>query len=392
MANIVFSDTSIAFASKSNSDLLWARRMFSLIKSPFLVKVGKVLLKTALFLRFPIGWIMKPTLYRHFVGGETIEQCLPTVEKMATYNVMSILDYSVEGAKSDKEFDLVQKEIARTIILASENKNIIFAVFKPTALVLPDVLKKKGFTNEELTKSENTLLNNFRNRINALCELANEKGVRLLIDAEDVWYQQTIDEIVLEMMRKYNKQRAIVWNTWQMYRTDRLENLRNTIVTAKKEGFFVGVKFVRGAYMEKERKRAKKGGYPSPIHVNKEATDLDYNKGLELTIENLEICEVFNGTHNEQSSQLLCDLIEQNKISKNDSRIWFSQLYGMSDHISFNLAHNGYNVTKYIPYGPVKSVAPYLIRRAEENTSIKGQTGRELSLLLQETKRRKQLK
>ncbi len=388
MSYINFSDTSIAFASKSNRDLAWARRLFAVIQNPFLVKTGKIFLKIALFIKFPIGWIMKPTLYRHFAGGETIEECLPTVEKMAILNVKSILDYSVEGADSEKEFDAVHQEIARTIVVAADNPNIIFAVFKPTALVFPAILKKRGFDRLELTPEEKSAFENFRKRVDLLCQLAHEKGVPVLIDAEDVWFQQSIDDVVTEMMRKYNLKRAIVWNTWQMYRTDRLENLKETLELARKEKFFVGVKFVRGAYMEKERIRAKKGNYPSPIHADKEATDKCFNQGLELAMGNLDVCEIFDGTHNEQSVQLLCNLMEAQKIEKNDSRVWFSQLYGMSDHISFNLAHQGYNVVKYIPYGPVRSVAPYLIRRAEENTSIKGQTGRELSLLLQEVKRR----
>jgi proline dehydrogenase len=332
---------------------------------------------------------MKPTLYRHFVGGETIDECLPTVQKMAQLNVKSILDYSVEGANSEKEFDAVHQEIARTIVMAAENPNIIFAVFKPTALVFPAILKKRGFDKFELSTEEKLAFENFRQRVDLLCQLAHEKGVPLLIDAEDVWSQQSIDDVVTEMMKKYNQKRATVWNTWQMYRSDRLDNLTEILQLARAEKFFVGVKFVRGAYMEKERMRAKKGNYPSPIHADKEATDKSFNQGLELAMKNLDICEIFNGTHNEQSAQLLCNLMEKQKIENNDSRIWFSQLYGMGDHISFNLAHQGYNVVKYIPYGPVRSVAPYLIRRAEENTSIKGQTGRELSLLLQEVERRK---
>jgi proline dehydrogenase len=391
MSHINFSDTAIAFASKSNRDLAWARRLFAVIQNPFLVKTGKVFLKIALFIKFPIGWIMKPTLYRHFVGGETIDECLPTVQKMAQLNVKSILDYSVEGADSEKEFDAVHQEIARTIVMAAENPNIIFAVFKPTALVFPSILKKRGFDKFELSTEEKLAFENFRQRVDLLCQLAHEKGVPLLIDAEDVWFQQSIDEVVTEMMKKYNQKRAIVWNTWQMYRTDRLDNLTEILQLARTEKFFVGVKFVRGAYMEKERMRAKKGNYPSPIHADKDATDNSFNEGLKLAVENLDMCEIFNGTHNEHSSRLLCNLMETNGIAMNDSRIWFSQLYGMSDHISFNLAHQGYNVVKYIPYGPVRSVAPYLIRRAEENTSIKGQTGRELSLLLQEVERRKKV-
>lgn len=390
MPKINFSDTSIAFAGKSNGDLIWARRMFSMIQYPIFVKVGKVLLHIAFFLRIPVAWILKKTLYRHFVGGETLDKCTATMDSLGAFNVKSILDYSVEGAQSEAEFDAVLEETARTIIMASENQNIAFAVFKPSALIHPSILKKKGFDKIPLSEKEDHAYSNFRQRVNTLCKLAFDKNVRLLVDAEDVWYQEAIDNIILEMMKKYNHHRAIVWNTWQMYRVDRLDNLKAAITKARRDDFYIGAKFVRGAYMEAERKRAKNGNYPSPIHINKEDTDKSFNTAIEVAIENIATCEIFCGTHNEQSTQLLCDLMEEEKIEKNDQRIWFAQLYGMGDHISFNLAHNGYNVTKYIPYGPVKSVAPYLIRRAEENTMIKGQTVRELSLLSQETKRRKQ--
>ncbi|MDY0279797.1 MAG: proline dehydrogenase family protein [Salinivirgaceae bacterium] len=389
MQKIDFTNTEIAFNDKTNGDLAWAKHLFTIIKSPLMVKTGKHLLNIALTIRFPIGWIVKPTLYRHFVGGETIDKCLPTVEKLSKSKVKSILDYSVEGADSEKAFNAVFDEIVRTIEITAQNPNVEFAVFKPTALVFPDILKKSGFDNVDLSELETKGLDNFISRVDQLCQIAHDRDVKLLIDAEDVWYQQSIDNVVVAMMKKYNGKKPIVWNTWQMYRTDRLQNLDETLQNARNDNYFVGVKFVRGAYMEKERKRAITGKYPSPIHPNKEATDKAYDDGLTLAMENIDICEIFNGTHNENSVQLLVNRIENKKLEPNDSRIWFSQLYGMSDHISYNLAHAGYNVVKYIPYGPVRSVAPYLIRRAEENTSIKGQTNRELSLLLQELKRRK---
>ncbi|MDD4745767.1 MAG: proline dehydrogenase family protein [Salinivirgaceae bacterium] len=389
MQKIDFTNTEIAFNDKTNGDLAWAKHLFTIIKSPLMVKTGKHLLNIALTIRFPIRWIVKPTLYRHFVGGETIDKCLPRVEKLSNSKVKSILDYSVEGADSEKAFNAVFDEIVRTIEITAQNPNVEFAVFKPTALVFPDILKKSGFDNVDLSELETKGLDNFISRVDQLCQIAHDRDVKLLIDAEDVWYQQSIDNVVVAMMKKYNGKKPIVWNTWQMYRTDRLQNLDETFQNARNDNYFVGVKFVRGAYMEKERKRAITGKYPSPIHPNKEATDKAYDDGLTLAMENIDICEIFNGTHNENSVQLLVNRIENKKLEPNDSRIWFSQLYGMSDHISYNLAHAGYNVVKYIPYGPVRSVAPYLIRRAEENTSIKGQTNRELSLLLQELKRRK---
>ncbi len=383
-----FSDTKIAFSHRTDKEIARARILFTMIQFPFIVKTGKALVRTALAIRFPIGWILKPTLYRQFVGGENLSECLPIVDRLSKQGIYSILDYSVEGANSEKEFDSVTAEIARTIETAAQNPHIAFAVFKPTALIFPSILKNRGFDKKQLTDEEQKAFDNFSKRIDYLCSLANEKSVRLLIDAEDVWYQDSIDEVVEAMMEKYNSQKAIVWNTWQMYRTDRLEHLQKTIQWARSKNIKVGVKLVRGAYMEKERKRALEGGYPSPILPDKQSTDKSYNDALRVTLENIDICELFNGTHNEESCYYLAQLMKQMQLSPNDSRIWTSQLYGMSDHISYNMANSGYNVVKYIPYGPVRSVAPYLLRRAEENSAIRGQTTRELNLILEETKRR----
>ncbi|HON19505.1 MAG TPA: proline dehydrogenase family protein, partial [Salinivirgaceae bacterium] len=273
---------------------------------------------------------------------------------------------------------------------AAENQSIAFAVFKPTALVFPEILKLKGFDKKTLSVVQQYHFEKFVDRIDSLCNLAYQKSVRLLIDAEDVWYQDAVDEVVEDMMRKYNQKRAIVWNTWQMYRTDRLDHLKLTLEKARSENFHVGAKLVRGAYMEKERKRAQKGGYPSPIFPDKPSTDKSYNQALQICVENIDICELFNGTHNEESCLKLLEYMNQKGLKNSDPRIWTSQLYGMSDHISYNMAAEGYNVAKYIPYGPVRSVAPYLLRRAEENSAIRGQTTRELNLIMQEMKQRKQ--
>ncbi len=383
-----FNNTKIAFQDKSDKDLSRALFLFRTIEKPWLVKSGKILMQIALKTRFPIGWAIKPTLYKHFVGGETIEKCKPVVERLARSNVKSILDYSVEGTSTEKGISNAFHETLRSIENAGNNPNIPFAVFKPTAMIDPAVLKKISFqketTEEDLKKYED-----FKKRIDKFSEAAAKNRVCLLIDAEDYWYQQAIDDVVEQMMEKYNKQEVVVFNTLQMYRTDRLQYLKDLIEKARQKKFFAGVKFVRGAYMEKERARAEQEGYPSPINPDKETTDKMYNDALKVSMDNIDILHVFNGTHNEESSKILVDLMSKQKLQKNDSRILFSQLYGMSDHISYNLANAGYNVAKYIPYGPVRHVAPYLIRRAEENTSVAGQTGRELSLILNEKQRRK---
>jgi len=385
---ISFSSTEIAFKIKSNRELRRAYILFQAISNRTLVKVGGMLSKLAINIRFPINWIVKPTIYSHFCGGETIGDCLPTIRKLSGYNVKSVLDYSVEGGEHPGQIQAAMEETLRTVINAKGNKDIPFAVFKPTAFIVSEVLKKRS-SGSSLTPEEQAEADLFRQRVEKLCQTAFENDVRIMIDAEDVWYQPYIDEVVLDMMEKYNKHKAIVFNTYQMYRWDRMDVFREDLKKAREKNFYLGIKFVRGAYMERERKRAQEGGYPSPIHPDKESTDRDYDAALKLAVENIDRVTIFNGTHNEKSSMYLTRLMEENNISRDDDRCWFSQLYGMSDHISFNLAHQGYNVAKYLPYGPVRHVLPYLIRRTEENTSMAGQTSRELSLIMEERKRRR---
>ncbi len=362
--------------------------LFRIIANPGLVRISKKMTYLALNLGLPVAWAIKPTLYKHFVGGESLDECKATVDLLARYKVSSILDYSVEGGSNASVMARTLAETLRSIENAAGNPNIPFAVFKPTAFASVESLTKasKGKTGE-IDTSEAMLL--FRESVEALCRKASELKIPIMIDAEDSWYQDLIDDLVTEMMEKYNKEEAIVFNTLQMYRTDRIEFLKESIRKAEEGKYFLGVKFVRGAYMEKERKRAEEMGYPSPIQPDKKATDASYDEALKISIEHIGSLVLFNGSHNEISNRYLTELMEQKGLEKNDRRIWFSQLYGMSDHISFNLADAGYNVAKYIPYGPVHNILPYLLRRAEENTSIAGQTGRELSLIQKEINRRK---
>ena len=382
-----FENTKIAFRYKSNPGLTRAYWLFRLIGNNLIVTAGKTFTNAALGMNLPIDWAIKPTLYKHFVGGETIDECIPTVRLLEKFNVKAILDYSVEGGKDNETMEHTLAETLRTIINASEDENIPFAVFKPTAFASAEVLKNASSGNVQSPGiAEEVDL--FKQRVETLCLAAYKNGVPLMIDAEDSWYQSFVDDVVTGMMEKYNKEKAIVYNTLQMYRTDRLEFLRTSYNNAVAGNYQLGIKFVRGAYMERERKRALEMNYLSPIQPDKPATDRDYDAALTFSVEHIDRISIFNGTHNEASNLHLANLMERHGLAKNDSRIWFAQLYGMSDHISFNLADAGYNVAKYMPYGPVRNILPYLIRRAEENTSISGQVGRELSFIMREKKRR----
>ncbi len=388
MKEINFEDTKTAFRIKSDRDLRRAYILFKLISYPILVKIGNPVIKVFSTLRIPVGWIVKPTAFKHFVGGETLEDCQPAVEKLKTANVYSILDYSVEGKESEKAIKAALEETLRAVKNAGSNPDIPFAVFKPTAFGSHhalEVLSGGGIPDAKCQEEGEK----FRNRIEILCKTAFENHIPIMIDAEDTYIQHFIDKVVMEMMQKYNKEKCIVFNTYQMYRHDRIAILEADIKKARDEKFYLGAKFVRGAYMERERARADKMGYEDPIQPDRESTDRDFNLALKISMDNLDVVSIFNGTHNEYSSKYLADLMMEQGVDPADQRIWFSQLYGMSEHISFNLSAAGFNVAKYVPYGPVRFVLPYLMRRVEENTSVKGQTGRELSLIKRERQRRK---
>ena len=390
MKPLSFENTEIAFQSKSTKQLNKSYWLFKLVSNNTLVKVSPFLLKIAFALRLPIKGLIKQTIFEQFCGGESIENCDKRIQSLAKFNIGTILDYSVEGKSIEDDFNRVTKETIQTILKAKENDNIPFAVFKISGLARLELLEKVSNSKMELNKEEKKEFKRVKERINLICITAYKNNVRLFIDAEESWIQDTIDEIVISMMRKYNSERAIVFNTLQMYRWDRLAFLKQSYADAENGNYFLGLKIVRGAYLEKERERAKKMGYPSPIQKDKESCDNDYNLALRFCMNHIDKIALCAGTHNEQSSILLTQLMDENNILKNDQRVYFSQLLGMSEHISFNLSNNEYNVAKYMPYGPIKDVLPYLIRRAEENTSIAGQTGRELSLIIKEKKRRAQ--
>ncbi len=391
MEKINFDNTEIAFAYKSDKELNKGIFLFKMIKKNSVVKIGKALTNAALAVHFPINWAVRSTIYSHFVGAETLEECDPLVEKFANFGVKVVLDYSVEGGDTPEKIEFALQETLRTIHNAAKNPNIPFAVFKPTAFCYPEVLKKAG-RGEKLTADEQKETEKFKERVHTLFKTAYDLNVPIMIDAEDVAFQNFVDEVVFENMLKFNKEKAIVYNTLQMYRRDRLDFLKELYEKAKSADIKVGVKFVRGAYMEKERKLAKEIGYPDPIHPTKEETDKAFNEALKFSVEHIDRISIFNATHNEYSARYFTELMAEHNINRNDERCYFAQLYGMSDHITFNLAKAGYNACKYTPYGPIKHVLPYLIRRTEENTSVAGQTPRELQLLLIEKQRRKQVK
>lgn len=385
---ISFDDTEKAFISKSDSDLIRSYRLFKIIGNPTIVKLGGVFTPLALGLHLPIKGIIKNTIYKQFVGGETIAECNGTIKELAKYNIGTILDYSVEGKESETDFDACMNETIETIHRAKNDKSIPFCVFKVTGLARFALLEKVS-AKKSLNESEKSEWQRVKQRVQKICEEAFKFSKPLFLDAEESWIQPAIDDLATENKEKYNKEMAIIYNTYQLYRHDRFVYLEECIKEAKEKNYHIGAKLVRGAYMEKERKRALDQNYPSPIQPNKEGSDADYNLALELCVKNIDHVSICAGTHNEQSSLLLIDLMQKDNIQPDDKRIYFAQLLGMSDHISYNLSLAGYNVAKYVPYGPVKEVLPYLLRRAQENTSVKGQTGRELSLIIKEKKRRK---
>jgi len=396
MLPLSFENTAIAFKGKDDSALRRSYWLFKLIGNPTLVKIGGAMTHFAVGIGFPIGWLIKKNIFAQFCGGENVEECKAASARLAEYGIGTILDYSVEGKEKESDFDATADEIIRTIDAAKGNPHIPFCVFKVTGVARFELLEKQNEvvrgTLKDLESNDQLEWQRIIQRVLRICQAAYDANQRIFIDAEDSWIQDAIDALCHDMMEKFNQQAPIVYNTVQLYRHDRLEFLKKAHAWAREKGLHYAVKLVRGAYMEKEGKRAADKGYQNPIQPSKEATDRDFNAGVQYCLDNLQDMALCSGSHNEESSMLLAQWMEERGVVKNDNRVAFAQLFGMSDHISYNLADAGYNVVKYLPYGPIKEVMPYLLRRAQENTSVKGQTSRELGLILKERKRREGVK
>lgn len=382
-----FNDTQTAFVLKSDKQLRKAHWLFKLVGNAGLVRLGKWGSEFALGVGLPIKSLVKSTVYDQFVGGESIEECQDVIQNLKAQGVHSLLDYAVEGKANEADFDACKEEVIETIRYGAQNEGMPFSVFKMTGVASFEVMEKIT-TGKTLSDSEQASWERSIKRVDEICSAADEAGLYLMIDAEESWIQVAIDALALEMMAKYNKGKVVVINTYQMYRADRLAFLKENHAEALKAGYQFGAKLVRGAYMEKERERAEAMGYPDPINKTKADSDRSYDDGLVFMIEHIDNCVLVAGSHNENSALLLAQEIDKKGLYRGDKRLWFSQLYGMSDNLSFNLAKEGYNVVKYLPFGPVKETLPYLIRRAEENTSAGGQSSRELSLIRKEMQRR----
>ncbi|HEY0298600.1 MAG TPA: proline dehydrogenase family protein [Arachidicoccus sp.] len=392
--SLSFDNTAIAFAYKSDKELKSAKTLFSTMNYPVLTALGTrftpFLMKTGL----PIDGLIRKTIFKQFVGGETLEKTAPVCKMLDSYNVDVILDYGVEGKESEENFEHATEEFIRVIRFAALQKNIPVIAIKVTGLARFDLLEKlneaprlrSGVHDSE---AENVEWERVRKRMRRICDVAEETGIGVLVDAEESWIQDPIDRITMEMMEIYNKDKALVYNTIQLYRHDRLDFLQLSHKIAKEQNFVLGVKLVRGAYMEKERTRASQNGYASPIQKDKNATDKDYNLAVKYCSDNIDSIAFVVATHNEQSALTAAEQLDKKNLPHNHAHIHFSQLYGMSDNMTFNLAKEGYSVSKYVPFGPIRDVIPYLMRRAQENSSVKGQTGRELSLIKKEMERRK---
>jgi len=382
-----FNNSKKAFADKSNFDLNRAYFLFKTISNPLISSILTTSVKFALFLRLPITPIIKATIYKHFCGGETIIDSNETINKLWESSIGTILDYSAEGKEKEQDFNNVRDETIKVLRIAKDNEKIPFVVFKLTGLIKFNILQKLS-KKEDLNKVENLEFDHFKLRITEICNEAVKANKPIFIDAEESWIQNAIDNIVLKLMKKYNNNDVLIYNTLQFYRNDRINYLNKIINKSNKENFKLGLKLVRGAYHQQEIERANRNNYKIPVHLKKENTDNDFNLALKICINNITNISFCAGTHNEESSNILIQLMQDNRLANNDKRIYSSQLLGMSDNISYNLSKENFNVSKYVPYGPVKDVIPYLIRRAEENASISGQMGRELINIMAEKKRR----
>ena len=385
---VSFEDTRVAFASKTDAQLRKVYALFAAMNNGSLVKTGSSLMKAALKWNLPgTQFLIRHSIFEQFCGGESIKECRPVTAELGKYNIGTILDYSVEGEGNDRSYDRTRDEILATIDEAHRSAHIPFSVFKVTGVANVAILEKIQ-AGQLLTAEEEAAHIRAVARVEALCARAHQHGVRLFVDAEESWFQHTIDLLAYDMMAKYNQEKAIVWNTYQLYRHDRLKALKTAHQTATETGYYFGVKLVRGAYMEKEARVAKQRGQQNPINPTKQATDDLYEEALRYCVQHIDRISTCAGTHNEASSLLLTQLMKEAHIAPSDPRVWFAQLYGMSDNLTYNLANAGYNTAKYLPYGPVAAVMPYLLRRADENTAIAGQSSREFLLIQKEIRRR----
>ncbi len=383
----LFEDTSVAFAAKSNVQLRKTYWLFAMMNKAGLVNLGTFFIKLGLRLHLPIKNIIRKTIYEQFCGGETIQECEPTIRELGASGIGTILDYSVEGEDDEALFETTTAELLRTIDRAASSGDIPFTVFKVSGIASNAILEKVQ-SKEPLTPEEQKDYERVQERVDRLCSLAHLRSVRIFFDGEESWIQDVIDDLAYAMMARYNTRQAIVLNTYQIYRHESLENFKNAYLKAKQENYFLGAKLVRGAYMEKERVRAREGNYRSPIHISKDATDNDFDAAVDFSLEHIDLITVCLGTHNEQSCLHCAEKMAKIGLKPNDERVWFAQLLGMSDNISYNLANLHYNVAKYVPYGPIDAVMPYLFRRAEENKSIAGQSSREFLMVKREMDRR----
>lgn len=383
-----FRDTETAFADKSTPELLERQRLFKVMNSPLLNSISTKAATFALGLGLPVKGIIKSTVFELFCGGETIEECEPVVERLGRSDIGSILDYSIEGKSTEEDFEATKEEILRTIQRAKDDPYVPFAVFKVTGIAPLGTLEKMSHKRKLDAKGQ-AKCERIYNRVNEICEFAHSLEQPVFIDAEETWIQDAIDRLATEMMERYNRETVIVYNTIQLYRKDRLQFLKESRRAATEGGYLLGVKLVRGAYMEKEREAAEELGYESPIHDSKKETDDAYDTAVEYCVKHLDRVSMVAGTHNEASTQRLARLMFEKRIMPDHNHIYFSQLYGMSDNLSYVLAKNGYNVSKYVPYGPLEDTIPYLVRRAQENSAVAGQVSRELDLINTELERRR---
>lgn len=384
----LFNQTETAFSLKSDAEIERACFLFKLIANEPLVKIGTAVTNFAIKTHLPVENLIRSTVFDHFCGGVNEEDCLPKVEAMYDKGVYSVLDFSVEGKENEQEFDEALQRTLNIIEFANTHASLPFAVFKPTGFARFALLEKVS-AQTTLSPAEKTEWEKVIKRFDAIAAQAAKRHIGLLVDAEESWIQPAVDDLVEQLMQKYNREKVIIYNTVQCYRHDRLFYLQKLFRKADEKGFKIGIKIVRGAYMEKENQRAEKMGYPTPICPNKRATDENFDDIMTYILKNLDEHSLFIGSHNEESTLKAMNLMQELAIDRQSGRVWFGQLYGMSDHISFNIVREGFSSLKYVPFGPVRDVMPYLIRRAEENTSVAGQTSRELNLLLTERKRRK---
>lgn len=378
-----------AFSHYSISQLRRTKVLFKILQNPLVSWFSGFVPHIPILLRLPfVKSLIKHYIFSHFCGGEDWKEVHQSALKLQKQNILSSLDYSVECKQTEQDYETTKKVLLNVLEEAKNLSHIPFCVLKITGLGRFALLEKIH-NGQTLSDNEKAEWQRVQSRFDSICEKAVDCNTKLLVDAEESWIQKPIDNIVKRAMKRHNQNEPMIYNTYQLYLKAKYEQLKTDWEKAKEKGYILGSKLVRGAYMEKETKRAVKMHLPNPIQPSKAKCDQDFNDSLKFCLKHIDDFGIYIGTHNIESTQKARQLMQEYGIAKSDERVFFSQLLGMREILSYELAQQDYLVSKYTPFGKIAEVIPYLLRRIQENSSVKDQLNDEIKVITRELENQK---